>query len=185
MILPIYIYAHPVLRKNCIELDEKYPNLDKLIADMYDTMHNANGIGISAPQIGLSIRLFVIDLSPYHEEDPSIPNIKKVFINPEIVQEYGPDNNHNEGCLSIPGIREDITRKSKIKIKYFDEKFHSFNEEVDGIFARVFQHEYDHLNGILFIDHLSPLKKNVVNRKLENIQKGKFEELYPTIKNKK
>ena len=152
---------------------------------MFDTMCNANGIGISAPQIGLSIRLFLIDLTPYHNEDPSIPNIKKVFINPKIISESGLDNTHNEGCLSIPGIREDINRKSQIKIQYFDEKFNSVCDEIDGMFARVFQHEYDHLNGILFIDHLSPLKKNIINRKLVKIQKGKFEELYPTIKNKK
>ena len=185
MILPIYIYGHPVLRKNCNVLSSEYPNLDQLINDMFDTMYNAHGVGISAPQIGLSLRLFLIDLSPYHEEDPTIPNIKKAFINPEIIQEYDPNIEHNEGCLSIPGLREDVTRKSKIKIKYFDEKFNCFTEEIDGIFARVFQHEYDHLNGVLFIDHLSPLKKNIVNRKLEKIQKGKFEDLYPTIKNKK
>jgi len=182
MILPIYIYGHPVLRKNCMEVDKTYPNLDKLISNMFDTMQNASGIGISAPQIGLSIRLFVIDLTPYHEEDPSIPNIKKAFINPEIIHEYDPDNDHNEGCLSIPGIRADVTRKSKLKIHYFDQKFNSFNEEIDGVFARVFQHEYDHLNGVLFIDHLPPLKKNIINRKLEKIQKGKFEELYPNVK---
>ena len=118
MILPIYIYGHPVLRKKCLALDKKYPNLDKLIFDMFETMHNASGIGISAPQIGLSIRLFVIDLTPYHEEDPSIPNIKKAFINPEIIYESDPENDHNEGCLSIPGVRADVTRKSKLKIHY-------------------------------------------------------------------
>ena len=182
MILPIYIYGHPILRKNCKEITQDYPALEKLIEDMFETMHNANGIGISAPQIGLSIRIFVIDLTPYHEEDPTIPNIKKVFINPEIIEELEPINDHNEGCLSIPEVREDISRKSKIKIKYFDQNFKSFTEEVDGVFARVFQHEYDHLNGTLFIDHLSPLQKNVVNRKLTKIQKGKFEELYPVVK---
>jgi len=182
MILPIYIYGHPVLRKECKEIDETYKHLDKLIDDMFQTMHNANGIGISAPQIGLSICLFMIDLTPYHEEDTSIPYIKKVFINPQIIKEFGDNQNHNEGCLSIPGIREDINRKTKIKIKYFDEKFDLFTEEIDGLFARVFQHEYDHLKGILFVDHLSPLKKNIINRKLKKIQKGKFEELYPVFK---
>jgi len=152
---------------------------------MFDTMENAHGVGISAPQVGLPIRLFLIDLKTYHAEDPSIPNIKKAFVNPEIINESGPENDHNEGCLSIPSLREDIIRKSQIKIKYFDEKFNVFSDEIDGVFARVFQHEYDHLNGILFVDHLSPLKKNIVNRKLVKIQKGKFEELYPTIKNKK
>ena len=148
-------------------------------------MSNARGIGISAPQVGLSIRLFLIDLTPYHEEDPSIPNIKKVFINPNIINESGQDVNHNEGCLSIPGVREDVSRKSQIKVSYFDDKFNSYNEDIDGVYARVFQHEYDHLNGILFIDHLSPLQKNILNKKLTRIQKGKFDELYPTIKYKK
>ena len=185
MILPIYIYGHPILRKNCTPISNTYPDLNKIIDDMFETMQNAQGIGISAPQVGLSIRLFLIDLTLYHNEDPSIPNIKKVFINPEIINETGLDNSHNEGCLSIPGLREDVVRKSQIKIKYYDENFKSFSEEIDGVFARVFQHEYDHLNGVLFIDHLPPLKKNIVNRKLVKIQKGKFEELYPVIKNKK
>ena len=125
--------------------------------------------------------LFVIDLSLYGDEDPSLLDVKKVFINPKILKESGELKIHNEGCLSIPGIREDISRKSKIKIKYLDANFNSFIETIDGLFARVFQHEYDHLDGILFIDHLSALRKNIVNRKLTKIQKGKFEELYPTL----
>ena len=185
MILPISIYGNPILRTECQPISAAYPDLKKIITDMFDTMKNAQGVGISAPQIGLPIRVFLIDLSPYHEEDPSIPNIKKAFINPEITSEMGSDNSHNEGCLSIPGLREDVVRKSKIHVKYLDEKFNSFDEEIDGIFARVFQHENDHLNGILFIDHLSPAKKNIINRKLVKIKKGKFEELYPTIKNNK
>ena len=183
MILPIYIYGHSVLRTKCEVMKYDYTDLNTIIIDMFETMHNASGVGISAPQIGLSLRLFLIDLTPYHDEDSTVPNIKKVFINPEITKEYGDEIDYEEGCLSIPGIRENVTRKSKISIKYLDEKFNSFSEEISGIFARVFQHEYDHLNGVLFVDHLSPLKKNIVNRKLEKIHKGKFEELYPTVKN--
>ena len=185
MILPISIYGNPILRHKCNSIDSNYPNLNDLIVNMFETMHNASGIGISAPQIGLPIRLFLIDLTPYHEDNPSIPKIKKVFINPKIISESGQDIIHNEGCLSIPGVREDISRKSQIKVSYLDDKFNSYNEDIEGVYARVFQHEYDHLNGVLFIDHLSPLQKNILNKKLTRIQKGKFEELYPTIKYKK
>tara|TARA_B100001250_G_C19785426_1_gene783911 strand:+ start:1041 stop:1595 length:555 start_codon:yes stop_codon:yes gene_type:complete len=181
MILPIYIYGHPILRKQCKSIDKSYLGLDKLINDMFETMHNAYGIGISAPQVGLDVSIFVIDLSIYHEEDPSVPDIKKAFINPEIIEESGNVETHNEGCLSIPGVRQDVDRKSKIRIRYSDMEFQQKTEEIDGLYARVFQHEYDHLNGILFVDHLSPLKKNIVNRKLVKIEKGKFEDLYPTV----
>ena len=185
MILLISIYGNPILRHKCNSIDSNYPNLNDLIVNMFETMHNASGIGISAPQIGLPIRLFLIDLTPYHEDNPSIPKIKKVFINPKIISESGQDVIHNEGCLSIPGVREDISRKSQVKVSYLDDKFNSYNEDIDGVYARVFQHEYDHLNGVLFIDHLSPLQKNIITKKLTRIQKGKFEELYPTIKYKK
>tara|TARA_B100000579_G_scaffold382693_1_gene352033 strand:- start:15829 stop:16383 length:555 start_codon:yes stop_codon:yes gene_type:complete len=181
MILPIYIYGHAILRKKCKKIKKSYSRLDKLIDDMFETMYNAQGIGISAPQVGLDLSLFLIDLSVYHEEDPSIPNIRKVFINPEIIDEYGDIETHNEGCLSIPGIREDIDRKNTIRVKYLDLEFQEKIEEIGGLYARVFQHEYDHLNGVLFIDHLSPLKKNILNRKLVKVEKGKFTDLYPTI----
>jgi len=181
MILPIYIYGHPVLRTESKNITESYPDLDKLIHNMFQTMYHAHGIGISAPQVGLSISLFLIDLTPYHEEDPAIPNIKKAFINPLIIKESGPEEAHNEGCLSIPGLREDVNRKSEISIEYLDVNFKKHTEDIDGLYARVFQHEYDHLNGVLFIDHLSPVKKNIVNRKLIKIGKGKFEDLYPTV----
>jgi peptide deformylase len=180
MILPIHIYGHSILRKKCKNIQATYLGLDKLINDMFETMYNAHGIGISAPQVGLDAAIFVIDLSVYHEEDPSVPNIKKAFINPEIIEEYGDTETHNEGCLSIPGIREDVDRKSIIRVKYLDLEFQENIEELDGLYARVFQHEYDHLNGVLFIDHLSPLKKNILNRKLVKVEKGKFEDLYPT-----
>ena len=181
MILPIHIYGHPILRKKCKNITESYPDLDNLIHDMFETMHHANGIGVSAPQVGFDISLFLIDLTPYHEEDPTIPNIKKAFINPLIINEFGPEEIHNEGCLSIPGLREDVNRQSKISVEYLDTDFVKQKEDIDGLYARVFQHEYDHLNGVLFIDHLSPLQKNIINRKLTKITKGKFEDLYPTV----
>ena len=182
MILPIYTYGNKILRQKCQSIDADYPNLKELISNMFDTMYNAQGVGVSAPQIGLLIRVFIVDLTSYHAEDPSIPNIKKVFINPEIIEEYSPEIDFNEGCLSIPGIREDVIRKNKIKVKYFDEKFTPITETISGFYARVYQHEYDHLNGVLFIDHLSPYKKNIISRKLIKITKGKFEELYPIVK---
>ena len=181
MILPIYIYGHPVLRKSCQNIDHNYNKLNSLIDDMFETMENANGIGLSAPQIGLSINLFVIDLIPYADEDPSIPKVKQVFINPKILEELGDIKTHNEGCLSIPDIREDVSRKSIIKVEYLDQDFNKNVVQIQGLFARVFQHEYDHLKATLFIDHLSPMKKNIVNRKLNNILKGKFSKLYPTV----
>ena len=181
MILPVYIYGHPVLRTSCEEVKQTYKNLNQLIENMFDTVENANGIGISAPQVGVSIKLFVIDLIPLSEEDPSVANIRKAFINPEILKQSGKIQPYNEGCLSIPGVREDINRKSEIKIKYFDQNFQEHITEIEGVFSRVFQHEYDHLNKTLFIDYLSPMKKNIVNRKLKAIQRGKFENNYPTV----
>lgn len=181
MILPIYTYGHAILRKKCKDIHPGYQDLDHLIVNMFETMRNAHGIGVSAPQIGISINLFVIDLSPYADEDPSLLDIKKVFINPEILKESGELKTHNEGCLSIPGVREDVSRKSIIKVKYLDQEFKQHVVQIDGILARVFQHEYDHLNGTLFIDYLSPIKKNIVNRKLRAIYNGKIKSTYPTI----
>jgi len=181
MILPIYIYGSSVLRKECFDIDSGYQNLDIIIDNMFTTMENAHGIGLSAPQVGLSINLFIIDLLPYAEEDPSIPSVRRVFINPKIIRQSGKDVIQNEGCLSIPGVREDITRKNIIEVKYLDHNFKEYHETIDGLFSRVFQHEFDHLKKTLFIDYLSPMKKNIVNRKLNSIKKGKFEDLYPTI----
>ena len=181
MILPIYIYGHPVLRKPCQNIDHNYEQLNELIDNMFQTMENANGIGLSAPQIGLSINLFIIDLTPYAEDDSSIPSVREVFINPKIIEELGDFKTHNEGCLSIPDVREDVSRKSIIKVKYLDQGFNKHVVQLEGLFARVFQHEYDHLNSTLFIDHLSPIRKNIVNRRLNNIVKGKFTDLYPTV----
>ena len=181
MILPIYIYGHPILRKECTSIDADYDGLQDLINNMFETMENASGIGLSAPQIGLDIKLFVIDLIPYSQEDISVPAIREVFINPKIIKQFGEVTTHNEGCLSIPDLREDVVRKSCLKIEYFDQNFTKQNITIEGLFARVFQHEYDHLNKTLFIDYLSALKKNIVNRKLNSIIKGKFKEEYPTV----
>ncbi|GAA0875065.1 peptide deformylase [Wandonia haliotis] len=181
MILPIVAYGDPVLKKMAEEIDEDYEGLDQLIADMFETMYAAHGVGLAAPQIGRSIRLFVVDASPFAEpdedgeEDPraeGVENFKKVFINPIIEEEEGKEWAFNEGCLSIPKIREDVQRKPKIRVTYFDENWEFHEEEFDGYAARVVQHEYDHIEGILFTDHISPLKKRLLQKKLTNISKG-------------
>ena len=179
MILPIYIYGHDVLRKKCLQMKPDYPNLDNLIQNMFKTMKNANGIGLSAPQIGLSVSMFIIDLTYYSAEDPTVPPVKEVFINPEIISEYGEITTHNEGCLSIPDVRGDVQRPSELDVRYFDENFNEERKKINGLFARVFQHEFDHLNKKLFIDHLSSMKKNMLNKKLNLIARGKFNKSYP------
>ncbi len=181
MIYPILAYGHPVLRKIAKNIDKDYPNLDKLIDEMFENMYNSNGVGLAAPQIGLSIRLFVIDASPFADFDDLDDaereqlNGKRVFINAQIIEESGDKWEFNEGCLSVPGINEDVTRHEKIKIEYVDQNFNKHVEDIDGILARVIQHEYDHLDGILFTDHLSSFKKRLLKRKLENISKGKVD----------
>lgn len=181
MILPIVAYGDPVLKKMAEEIDEDYEGLDQLIADMFETMYAAHGVGLAAPQIGRSIRLFVVDASPFAEpdedgeEDPraeGVENFKKVFINPIIEEEEGKEWAFSEGCLSIPKIREDVQRKPKIRVTYFDENWEFHEEEFDGYAARVVQHEYDHIEGVLFTDHISPLKKRLLQKKLANISKG-------------
>ena len=181
MILPIVAYGDPVLKKEGEEIDENYEGLKELIDNMFETMYEANGVGLAAPQIGKSIRLFVIDASPFADDDEGdepdekaegLEDFKKVFINPIIEEESGEEWGFREGCLSIPNIREDVQRKEKILITYFDENFEFHEEEYDGYAARVIQHEYDHVDGILFTDHLSPLKKRLLKKKLSNISKG-------------
>ena len=179
MILPIIGYGSPVLKKVAIDISPKYPNLNKLISNMWDTMYAANGVGLAAPQIGLSVRLFVIDATPFLDDENmsdfelnSIKNFKKVFINPKIIEENGNYWDFTEGCLSIPEIREDVSRRSKIVIEYFDENFQSNKLELSGLAARIVQHEYDHIEGILFIDHISSLKKRLIRGKLNNISSG-------------
>jgi len=170
MILPVVAYGDPVLKKMGEEIEEnQLPAIKKLIEDMWETMYNAQGVGLAAPQIGQSLRLFLVD----SEQLEDIENgIKKAFLNPIIEEENGEEWNYNEGCLSIPHIREDVSRKPKIKISYFDEDFNFIEEEYDGINARIIQHEYDHVEGILFTDKLSGMKKRMIKKKLEEIAKG-------------
>ncbi len=179
MILPILAYGSPVLKKLANDITPEYPNLNKLISNMWETMYAAKGVGLAAPQIGLSIRLFVIDATPFLDDKNmddfelnSIKNFKKVFINPKITKENGSLWEFNEGCLSIPEIREDVSRRSKIIIEYFDENFQFHRLELSGLAARVVQHEYDHIEGILFTDHISSLKKRLIKGKLNNISSG-------------
>ena len=172
MILPIVAYGDPVLKKVAEEIDSDYPGLEKLIADMFETMYSSKGVGLAAPQINKSIRLFIIDASPFADEYPELEGWKKTFINPRILEEEGEEWDFNEGCLSIPGIREDVERKPDLILEYEDENFELHEEKFDGIIARVIQHEYDHLEGILFTDHLSPLKKRLLKGKLNDISKG-------------
>ena len=178
MILPIRAYGDPVLRKVGEDITKDYPGLKELIDNMYETMYNANGIGLAAPQIGLDIRLFVIDVSPLAEDEDyediadELKDFKKVFINAQILEESGEEWKFNEGCLSIPDVREDVKRKETIVIEYFDENFVKHTETFSDIRARVIQHEYDHIDGVLFTDHLSALKKKIVKGKLNRIASG-------------
>ncbi|MFO7868327.1 MAG: peptide deformylase [Bacteroidales bacterium] len=172
MIYPIYTYGKAVLRKKAQEIDENFENLHILIDDMYTTMQSSYGVGLAGPQIGKSIRMFVIDASDMAEEYPAAENFKKVFINPVIHERTGDEWAFSEGCLSLPGLSEDVMRPSHISITYFDKDFNEYTEEYDGILARIIQHEYDHLEGILFIDHLSPLRKRLLKKRLTAIEKG-------------
>tara|TARA_A200000113_G_C8825861_1_gene342074 strand:- start:138 stop:725 length:588 start_codon:yes stop_codon:yes gene_type:complete len=186
MILPILSYGAPVLRKEGDDFDENTP-LAKLIDDMFETMYAASGVGLAGPQIGISKRIFIVDGSPFSEPEESkeidddllaLKDFKKVFINPIIEKESGELWSFSEGCLSIPGIREEVERKSAIKISYYDENWNLKEESYNGIAARIIQHEYDHIEGILFTDHLNPLKRRLLKRKLEDISKGKVEVNY-------
>ncbi len=174
MILPIYAYGQPVLKKVGRAITSDYDGLDDLIQNMWETMYNASGVGLAAPQIGLRIRLFIVDTVQVMEEGEEENGIKKVFINAEMLEESGEEWAYEEGCLSIPNIRGDVNRQKHIKIKYMDENFVEHVEDYDGINARVIQHEYDHIEGKLFTDQLKPLKKRMIKRKLDNIKKGKI-----------
>lgn len=178
MILPIFAYGQPVLKKVARRIEPDFPGLNKLIDDMWETMYNASGVGLAAPQIGKSIRLFIVDTIQLREEEDKENGIKKVFINPEKVEEYGADFSYEEGCLSIPDIRADVTRQRNLKLKYYDENFEEQIEEFDGLNARVIQHEYDHVEGVLFIEKINPLKRNILRRKLDKIRKGKIDAEY-------
>ncbi len=178
MILPVHIIGAPVLRKQAEEIDNNYENLDKLIENMFETMYEADGIGIAAPQIGRSVRLIVIDATPLAEEDPTFTDFKKVLINPKIIERSEDTIKSNEGCLSVPGIREDVERSQKIRIEYFDENFEKHDETYEEMAAVILQHEYDHLDGKLFTDNISPLRKKLIKIRLLNISKGKFSAAY-------
>ncbi len=185
MILPIRAYGDPVLKKMAQDIEPGHPGLKQLIADMFETMYAASGVGLAAPQIGQSIRLFIVDASPFAEdedgeptEDAHLKDFKKVFINPYIVEEDGEEWSFEEGCLSIPNIREAVMRQPKIVLQYQDEKFKEHEETFEGFAARVIQHEHDHLDGILFTDHLTPLRRRLLQGKLRDITAGRTEAKY-------
>jgi len=180
MILPVVAYGDPVLKKKATEITPDYPNLKALLENMYETMYGAHGVGLAAPQIGKSIRVFLVDASPFaddealsEEEAKFLEGFKHTFINPVILEESGDEWAFNEGCLSIPDVREDVFRKPNIKVQYQDEDFNTHTMELSGLAARVFQHEYDHIEGVLFTDKLSALKKRLIKGRLGNISKGK------------
>ena len=172
MIYPIVAYGDPVLKKVAVDITKDYEGLAEVIENMWETMYAANGIGLAAPQIGKSIRLFVVDATAFEDDEPELADFKKVFINARIVEEDGEKWPFNEGCLSIPKIREDISRHEEIVIEYFDENFKKHKDTFSGMAARIIQHEYDHIDGILFVDHLSPLRKRLLSGKLNDITKG-------------
>lgn len=193
MVLPIVVYGDPVLRKVCADIDKNYEGLEQLIKDMFETMYNANGVGLAAPQIGKTIRLFVIDTEPFTESDDEeddeeftpaqkkqLKAFKRVFINARIIAEEGEEWKFNEGCLSIPKVREDVDRKPNIEIEYYDEKFVKHKEKYDGVIARVIQHEYDHIEGILFTDKIGAFKRKMITGKLNDIASGKIVADYKT-----
>lgn len=180
MIYPVYVYGSQVLRKDAEMVPEDYPGLKQLAADMHDTMKASNGVGLAAPQIGLLLRMFVIDLSPYADEEPELEHSKRTFINPEIYEEDDVEVLMSEGCLSLPGLNEDVYRPEKIRIRWVDEDFVPHDAQFDGYEARVIQHEYDHLNGKLFVDHLSALRKTMMRNRLSAMSKGKYSAKYKT-----
>ena len=196
MILPIVAYGDPVLKKRTSPITVEYTNIKSIILNMYDTMYAANGVGLAAPQIGLSIRLFLVDTKPFSDDDSlsasdrsKLKNFKKTFINPEIIEESGEEWSFNEGCLSIPGIREDVIRKNQIKIRFQDENFVEKTENFEGLIARVIQHEYDHIEGVLFTDKVSNFKRRLIKSKLASISKGKvftdYKMRFPKISKKR
>ncbi|NEM96134.1 peptide deformylase [Pontibacter burrus] len=178
MIYPIVAYGDPVLKKEAEDIPQDFPDLKELIEDMYTTMYHAHGVGLAAPQIGKSIRLFVIDSEPMMDDKDEGKGVKKAFINPEIIEEDGEEWGFEEGCLSIPGVRETVYRPERIVINYFDEEWNEHTDTYDGMTARVIQHEYDHIEGILFTDHLNGLKKRLIKNKLIKISKGEVDADY-------
>ena len=194
MILPVVAYGDPVLKQECGDVEKDYPELSVLIENMFETMYAAAGVGLAAPQIGKTIRLFIVDAAPFAEDDeeneyPEAKDFKRVFINPEITEEKGEEWSFEEGCLSIPNIREEVFRQPEVYIEYYDESFTLKKEKLNGITARIVQHEYDHIEGILFTDHLNPLKRRLLKRKLMEISKGitsaKYKMRFPNTSKKR
>jgi peptide deformylase len=187
MVLPVYAYGSPVLRKECEEIEEG-EDISMFLADMFETMYKSQGVGLAAPQVGKPLRLFIVDAAPFADEEPEneqeaknfeiLKSFKKVFINPIIEEEEGAEWTFSEGCLSIPGIREEVSRKSIITITYFDENWKFHEEKYAGVAARIIQHEYDHIEGVLFTDYMNPLKKRLMKKKLTDISKGKVDVNY-------
>jgi len=186
MVLPITAYGHPTLKKVAQEIKKNYPHLNELIRDMFETMYATGGVGLAAPQVNLPIRLLVMDATAYEEVDPQAKGFKKVLINPQIVEEKGDEWIFNEGCLSIPDIREDVSRKPQIRIQYYDENWNFFDEYYSSVMARIIQHEYDHLQGIMFVDRISNIRKVLLRRKLLDISMGNidvgYKMIFPLIK---
>lgn len=178
MILPIYAYGQPVLKKVAKDIDADHPNLEELISDMWETMYNASGVGLAAPQIGKSIRLFMVDTIQIMEEGKEDEGIKQAFINAQVIEEDGEPWDYEEGCLSIPTIRGDIERPERVTIEYMDETFKTHRKTFEGINARVIQHEYDHIEGILFTEMLKPIKKRMIQKKLTAIKAGNVSSSY-------
>ena len=172
MILPVYLYGHPILRKIAKDISPGYPNLKTLLDNMFETMYKAEGVGLAAPQIGLIDRILVIDLDSHADKDPSCKDFKKVFINAHIIECDGEEANGEEGCLSIPGIHEKVLRKNRIRIQYLDENFKAQDEVYEGFKARVIQHEYDHLEGKMFVDYVSGIRKQMIRSKLNRMLTG-------------
>lgn len=180
MIYPIVIYGSPVLRKRSENIDSSYPEFEKLVGDMFLTLEHAQGVGLAAPQIGKNIRLFIVDCTPWADEVPELKDFRRVFVNAEIYERSEQTGLFEEGCLSVPGIHENVTRPLSIKMRYLDENFVEHDEEFSGYPARVIQHEYDHLEGMVFTDHLSALRKTLLKSKMVNLAKGKFRCSYKT-----
>lgn len=175
MVLPIVAYGHPILRKTALEIGHDEPGIQELIANMFETMYATNGVGLAAPQVNRSLRLLILDASPFAKDFPELNGFKKVLVNPFILEESGESWVYNEGCLSIPDIHEDVERKSIVRVRYQDENFDTYEETITGIIGRIIQHEYDHLEGKLFVDHLSPIRKMLLKRRLNDISTGNID----------
>ena len=180
MIFPVYVYGSAVLREPAEEITDRSLITPRFIEDMFETMYSSDGVGLAAPQVGRNLRLFVVDASPNADDDPRLADFKKVFINPEIYERSEEEVLMGEGCLSVPGIHEEVYRPERIRIRYLDENWQEHDEEWDGFAARVIQHEYDHLDGVMFVDRLSPLRKTLLRGKLSSMSKGKYKASYRT-----